>query len=96
MTPCHIVRIRGKGARSHCGARFIRAAKEFQDILGADQDAVVAERRLGSLLGQAPRSRLAFGPGGLTERQRTRRPAAWVTFAAVWRTLRRPGKTVSR
>jgi hypothetical protein len=106
MMPWHIVRIRSKRARhiaelseavlGRPASRFLRAAKKLQDILGADQGAVAAERRLGSLLGEAPSSRVAFGSGSLTEPQRTRRLAALETFAAVWRRRRRRGETVSR
>jgi hypothetical protein len=75
--------------------RFLRAATEFQDALGQDQHAVVAERRLGGLLAQAPTPRVAFGGGRLTARQRTPRQAALETFAVAWRRLRRRGEKVS-
>ena len=79
----HRARILGKRARyaaefaepelGKAGRRFVARAKAFQDILGAHQDAIVAEARLRSLLGSTA------GPG---RRVRGRTPRRAGTSAA--------------
>ena len=59
----------GKPAR-----KFVEQAKAFQDVLGAHQDAIVAEARLRGLLADSPGSGAAFAAGRLVERERRRRP----------------------
>jgi CHAD domain-containing protein len=74
----------GKPAR-----RFVTRAKAFQDVLGAHQDAIVAEARLRGLLAEASGSGAAFAAGRLVERQRARRRAARAELPKTWRALKR-------
>ena len=74
----------GKPAR-----RFVARAKAFQDVLGAHQDAIVAEARLRGLLGDASGSGAAFAAGRLVERERARRRAARAELPAAWKALKR-------
>ena len=98
----HELRIRGKRVRyaAEFGAELAgrkaavklrilaKAAKQFQDVLGAHQDTVAAEHRLRELAGQetlSPGALLVLGR--LIEREtleRDRRRAAWWS---AWRTL---------
>jgi CHAD domain-containing protein len=102
----HAVRIRGKRARyaaelAECAvgapaARFVAAAKRFQDVVGEHQDAVVAEDALRSL---ATPQRTALGlvaVGRLVERQRQHRADARAEFPAAWRRLERRGRRAWR
>ncbi len=56
--------------------KLIKATKEFQDLLGDHQDAVVAEQEVRRLLSElddpAPLD-VGFAAGRLVERERTRR-----------------------
>ena len=52
---------------------FVEQAKAFQDVLGAHQDAIVAEARLRGLLADSAGSGAAFAAGRLVERERARR-----------------------
>jgi CHAD domain-containing protein len=74
----------GKGAR-----RLVARAKAFQDVLGAHQDAIVAEARLRGLLATAPGSGAAFAAGRLVERERERRRKARSELPKAWRALER-------
>jgi CHAD domain-containing protein len=74
----------GKPAR-----RVVARAKAFQDVLGAHQDAIVAEARLRGLLGDAPGSGAAFAAGRLVERERERRREARAELPRAWRGLER-------
>jgi CHAD domain-containing protein len=97
----HKVRIRGKRARYAAelaqgvvgapAARFVKAAKKFQDLVGEHQDAVVAEAALRSL---ATRQRTPLGlvaVGRLIQREHGRRAEARAAFPAAWRRLKRRG-----
>ena len=74
----HRLRIAGKRARyaaelaalpdDRQGQAFIRAAKDLQDVLGAHQDAVVAEERLRALAAGAD-SAVAVAAGRLVEQE---------------------------
>jgi CHAD domain-containing protein len=77
----------GKPAR-----RFVERAKAFQDVLGAHQDAIVAEARLRGLLGEAPGSGAAFAAGRLVERERARRREARAELPEAWRALERSAR----
>jgi CHAD domain-containing protein len=98
----HAVRIRGKRARYAAelaqgqvgkpAQRFVRHAKRFQDVIGAHQDAVVAEGRLRDLLDRAPTARAHFAAGRLVERERQRRVEARAAFPAAWARLEKSGK----
>jgi CHAD domain-containing protein len=69
--------------------RVIAAATALQDILGAHQDAVVAEQRIRALAERSEDSRVAFAAGRLAERQRQRRDALQRQLPAAWRRLRK-------
>jgi CHAD domain-containing protein len=77
----------GKPART-----FVERAEAFQDVLGAHQDAIVAEARLRSLLADSPSSGAAFAAGRLVERERRRRSEARHELPRAWRELRRAAK----
>jgi CHAD domain-containing protein len=95
----HRARIAGKRARYTAelaedemgkpARRFIERAKELQDVLGAHQDAIVAEARLRGLLADAPGSGAAFAAGRLVERERARRREARADLPKAWRRLDR-------
>jgi CHAD domain-containing protein len=95
----HRARIAGKRARYTAelaeaemgkpARRFIERAKELQDVLGAHQDAIVAEARLRGLLAEAPGSGAAFAAGRLVERERARRREARAELPKAWRKLDR-------
>src|SRR3954454_1289888 len=56
--------------------RFVKAAKELQDVLGEHQDAVVEEHFLREMAGTIGRPRAALAAGRLLERQAARRARA--------------------
>jgi CHAD domain-containing protein len=97
----HRLRIRAKRARyaaelaerSRGGpaSRFIKAAKEVQDVLGEHQDAVVAEKRLRHLA-QTAGTGAALAAGRLIERQELRKRGARDKAPKLLRRLRRRGK----
>jgi CHAD domain-containing protein len=99
----HRARIRGKRARyaaelaAPVSARspksFIKKAKEFQDVVGAHQDAVVAEEKLRAL---AASDGTAFAAGRLVERERERKRLARLELPRAWSRLHRAGKKVWR
>jgi CHAD domain-containing protein len=98
----HALRIRGKRARyaaelaeSAAGkraTRFIDSAKDFQDVIGEHQDAVVAEQRLRNLRRSARGASTAFVLGRLVERQRRRRERARDAWPDAWKKVRRRGR----
>jgi CHAD domain-containing protein len=71
--------------------RFLKAAKELQDVLGAHQDAVVARRRLRTLARGAGRVDLAVAAGRLIERQEQTKRDARASVQRAWKRLRRRG-----
>jgi CHAD domain-containing protein len=74
-------------------ARFVDAAKEVQDVLGANQDAVVASRRLRDLARKSPRRGAALVAGRLLEQQERRKlQRRREQLVPVWRRLRKAGK----
>jgi len=95
----HAVRIRVKRARyaaelaqpivGRPAERFVARTKKLQDVLGEYQDAVVAEERLGSLVGGARRNPVALLAGRLVKQQRARRQAAQMDFFEQWPKLER-------
>jgi CHAD domain-containing protein len=96
----HRVRILGKRARyaaelaeaaeGKTAAKFVRAAKEFQDVLGEHQDSAVAEERLRELARDAE-SAAALAAGRLVERQRAARAQARAGLPRAWSRLERAG-----
>ena len=85
----HRLRIAGKRARyaaelaalpdDRQGQAFIRAAKDLQDVLGAHQDAVVAEERLRALAAGADYP-LRSPPGASSSRRPSAAPRLEATF----------------
>jgi CHAD domain-containing protein len=88
----HAVRKRGKRARYAAELagrkRFVKRAKELQDVLGEHQDAVVAARRLRLLAAEAPPEQ-ALAAGRLVEREWERRAEARVAWLKAWKRLRK-------
>ena len=62
-------------------------------MLGAHQDAIVAEARLRGLLAESPGSGAAFAAGRLVERERERRRTARADLPKAWRSLDRTAST---
>jgi CHAD domain-containing protein len=87
----HKARIQAKRVRYVAEAlgdgKIVRRAKQFQDVVGEHQDAVVAEQRLHDLAERVPASALALGI--LIERQRERRAHTRVGVPRSWRRLKR-------
>ncbi|MDX6591409.1 MAG: hypothetical protein QOJ13_605 [Gaiellales bacterium] len=79
-------RVRGKKA-----SKFIRTAKDLQDVLGDHQDAHVAEGVIRELAETAPPDQ-AFAAGMVAERQRERRREARAAYPAAWDELKQRGK----
>jgi CHAD domain-containing protein len=100
----HRARVRAKRARYTAelteratgkrASRFIARAKEFQDVVGEHQDAVVADERLRTLARDKPE--VAFIAGRLAERQRLRRQAAREQTPRAWKKLGRAGRKAWR
>ena len=98
----HASRIRVKRARyaaelalpelGEKGALYVDAAKEFQDIVGAHQDAVVGEDLLRRLAPELPGAALAMGR--LVDRERARRAVARVVWRDAWERLDRRAKAL--
>jgi CHAD domain-containing protein len=95
----HHLRIRGKKARyaaelAEAEPAFVKRAKQFQDVLGEHQDAVVMEERLRGLVaeGEAPARALAIGR--LIERERARLDRTRGEWRDAWRELERSARTV--
>jgi CHAD domain-containing protein len=79
---------RARYAAELAGQREVaRSAKRLQDVLGAHQDAVVAELRLRSLAEHAPAGQ-ALAARRLLERERARRAEARAAWPATWRLVR--------
>ncbi|HLB04848.1 MAG TPA: CYTH and CHAD domain-containing protein [Gaiellaceae bacterium] len=97
----HATRIMGKRARYAAelaettvgkpASEFVRRAKDFQDVVGEHQDAVVAEQRLRELLRHTRGTHTGFAAGRLVERERARRRAARAAFPKTWARLERSG-----
>jgi CHAD domain-containing protein len=98
----HRLRVRGKRAR-YAGElaapavgkpahRFVKRAKEVQDVLGEHQDAVVAEDRLRELIRAKRDPGISFVAGRLIERQRLRMSAARRRSPKALRKLRKAGR----
>jgi CHAD domain-containing protein len=102
----HTVRIQAKRARyaaelaapevGRPAERLIDRLKHLQDILGANQDAVVAEARLRELASEGSHRGIGLVAGLLVERQRARRRAAREAFEEWWPKVRRRGRKAWR
>jgi CHAD domain-containing protein len=99
----HRIRIRAKRARYAAELaemvtgrrrihRFIEETKRFQDVVGAHQDAVVAEERIRAVADRAKSSATAFAAGRLAERTSLRRRRARRKVGHAWRRLDRRGR----
>jgi len=75
------------------GARFVDAAKDFQDVVGAHQDAVVGEAVLRRLAPGLPGD-AALAAGRLVERERTRRAQARAEWRGSWRRLKKRAQKI--
>lgn len=102
----HDVRIRAKRARyaaelgagelGKSGNRFVSAAKELQDVLGAHQDSAVAEERVRGLLEDAKTPAAHRAGGRLIEREHARRAAARAGFDQAWASLEQAGRKAKK
>jgi CHAD domain-containing protein len=98
----HAVRIRGKRARyaaelatgtvGRPAARFVDAAKDFQDVVGGHQDAAVADERIRAFVERERRPATLFAAGRLAERQRVHKQQARLAFPDTWARLERRGR----
>ncbi|MET0514610.1 MAG: CYTH and CHAD domain-containing protein [Nitrospiraceae bacterium] len=98
----HGIRIKAKRARyaaelaetvvGKAATRFIRRAKDFQELLGVHQDAVVGEQRIRALFAESTGRRAAFTAGRMVERQRQQRIQARAAFRSNWKKLNKRGK----
>jgi len=79
--------VAGKRAR-----RFVRAAKSFQDAVGAHQDSVVAEERIRAVTARSKAPAAAFAAGRLVEREQARRERARRSVKPAWKRLRQRGR----
>jgi CHAD domain-containing protein len=71
------------------GREVVSAAKEFQDVVGAHQDAVVAEAHIRTAVRRARGVGPGVAAGRLIERERARRAEAKASLPKVWKRLRR-------
>ena len=79
----------GKGAR-----KIVDAAKGFQDVVGAHQDAVVAEAHIRTAVRHARGVGSGIAAGRLIERERARRVDARNSLPDAWKRLRRGARSV--
>jgi CHAD domain-containing protein len=66
----------------------VSAAKDFQDVVGAHQDAVVAEDRIRNAVRRARGVGSGVAAGRLIERERARRVEARAELPKAWKRLR--------
>jgi CHAD domain-containing protein len=76
------------------GRRVVQAAKAFQDVVGAHQDAVVAEERIRTAVRRARGVGSGLAAGRLIERERERRVDARSELPKAWKRLRRQAQAV--
>jgi len=77
----------GKRAR-----RFVKAARQFQDVVGAHQDAVVAADRIHGVIERTKSVESAFAAGRLVERTTARQRKARRELPRAWKRLERRGR----
>ena len=73
---------------------MVSAAKAFQDVVGAHQDAVVAEERIRTALRRARGVGSGLAAGRLIERERARRADARSELPKAWKRLRKRAQAV--
>ncbi|MBX3319159.1 MAG: CYTH and CHAD domain-containing protein [Nitrospira sp.] len=83
-----------KGSVGKPATRFIKAARAVQDLLGAHQDAIQAERQLRQFFKDSPSPRTGFVAGRMVERQHQRRQIVRKTMTPLLKTLLKRGKKV--
>ena len=81
-------------ATGKSATRFIKAAREFQDLLGIHHDTVLAEQYVREFVARLPGERAAFAAGLLMARAHQRREQARDTLQSAWRRVRKRGKKV--
>ena len=74
------------------GPKVVSAAKQFQDVVGVHQDAVVAEEHIRQAVRRARGVGSGLAAGRLIERERTRRAEARAELPAAWKRLRRQAR----
>lgn len=79
--------VAGKRAR-----RFVKAAKQFQDVVGAHQDAVVAADKIRLVIDRTKSMESAFAAGRLVERTTARQRKARRGLPRAWKRLDRQGR----
>jgi CHAD domain-containing protein len=72
--------------------RFVKAAKQFQDVVGAHQDAVAAADKIRGILDRTKSMESAFTAGRLVERTTARRRRARRKLPRAWKRLERQGR----
>ena len=72
--------------------RFVKAAKQFQDVVGSHQDAVVATDRIRRVVDRTKSMESAFAAGRLVERMTRRRRKARRALPRSWKRLERQGR----
>jgi CHAD domain-containing protein len=101
-TDLHRLRIKAKRARyvaelaessgGKSAARFIKAVRAFQDLLGTHHDAVLAEQYVRDFVDRQPGERAAFVAGLLMARAHQRRDHVRDTFRSAWKRVKKRGK----
>jgi CHAD domain-containing protein len=76
------------------GRRLVEEAKKLQDVVGAHQDAVVAEMQIRNAVRRARGVGTAVAAGRLIERERQRRVAAREALPDAWRRVRRSARAI--
>jgi CHAD domain-containing protein len=76
------------------GQEVVDAAKSFQDVVGAHQDAVVAEAHIRAAVRRARGVGAALAGGRLIERERERRIETRASLPRAWKRLRRRAESV--
>jgi len=69
------------------GAKFVSVAKQMQDVLGAHQDAVVAQTRIRDWAASSFTPETGFAAGRLVQLERDRMAAARRDWPALWTKL---------
>jgi hypothetical protein len=82
-----------QGTRGAPATRFVKAVTELQDVLG-DSDAVVALGQLRRLARIAASRGPAFIASQLTESEKQRKLQARHDLPAVWKRVKRRGKSI--